>query len=420
MLPLYFSLSARQLRLITALGTGVLVGTALIVIIPEGVETLYSASGSSHSHGKRDVSLGTGTSGDSHAGGLLATLRLDARRRDVTAVPVYTGATSDEGAAHVEPVAEANQDAPEAAEEKEQEQEDTENDANDQPHDDNEFEEPSHDPHAWVGISLITGFILMYLIDTLPRQATTTNQPQRFHISLNNLSFNRSASLNSTNHPSSTDEPPIPATSTHAHTNTRPTSTTLGLLIHAFADGIALGASTTTTTTHLSFIIFTALLLHKAPAAFGLTSVLLKQNLSKRAARGHLILFSAAAPVGALLTWASAHLLGYSSKALAGSMSTEFATGVLLLFSGGTFLYVAVHTMHENSGGGHEHGGGEERANGYASVPMGEDLGYGPGSGSGSGGVGRRKGEGREGVVETVVCVLGMLVPLLTQFGHVH
>ncbi|KAH9827717.1 ATX2-putative Golgi transporter, partial [Teratosphaeria destructans] len=43
-LPLSFSLSPRQLRLITALGTGVLVGTSLIVIIPEGVDALYQHS----------------------------------------------------------------------------------------------------------------------------------------------------------------------------------------------------------------------------------------------------------------------------------------------------------------------------------------------------------------------------------------
>merc|ERR1711881_486449 len=46
-LPLFFSLSQRQMRLISTLGTGLLVGTALIVIIPEGISTMYSASASS-------------------------------------------------------------------------------------------------------------------------------------------------------------------------------------------------------------------------------------------------------------------------------------------------------------------------------------------------------------------------------------
>lgn len=54
-LPLSFNLSTRQLRIITLLGTGVLVGTSLIVIIPEGIETMYSAGSKTHSHSARSV-----------------------------------------------------------------------------------------------------------------------------------------------------------------------------------------------------------------------------------------------------------------------------------------------------------------------------------------------------------------------------
>jgi zinc transporter 9 len=186
----------------------------------------------------------------------------------------------------------------------------------------------------------------------------------------------------------------------------------VGLVIHACADGIALGASSTTTS-RLSFIIFIALMIHKAPAAFGLTTVLLKQGLSKRAARAHLIVFSLAAPVGALLTWGAAHVLGYSSSALSSSTSTEFATGVLLLFSGGTFLYVAMHTMQEGSS--HSHGkGAEGQMNGYTSVPM-SDM-----SEMYSAAAPATQKRDAGGLVDTLVCVVGMLLPLLTQFGHVH
>jgi zinc transporter 9 len=178
-------------------------------------------------------------------------------------------------------------------------------------------------------------------------------------------------------------------------------------VIHACADGIALGASSTSSGAsssgrNLSFIIFIALMIHKAPAAFGLTTTLLKQGLSKRAARAHLIVFSLAAPAGALVTWAAASLLGYGG--LPESMSAEFATGVLLLFSGGTFLYVAMHTMQD---GGHA----EHVGDGYAEVPM---------NGYGDGGAATRKGSSEHGVAETFVTVAGMLLPLLTQFGHAH
>ena len=268
-------------------------------------------------------------------------------------------------------------------------------------------EETGHNPHAYVGISLIAGFILMYLIDTLPRRASSSSQPQRFQINLTQFSLNRpsTSSPNPESSPQESDYHDTPQASSGSAS--RPSSTTVGLVIHACADGIALGASSTSNGAsssgrNLSFIIFVALMIHKAPAAFGLTTTLLKQGLSKRAARAHLIVFSLAAPAGALVTWAAASLLGYGG--LPESMSAEFATGVLLLFSGGTFLYVAMHTMQD---GGHaEHAG-----NGYAEVPM---------NGYGDSGAAPIKSSNEHGVAETFVTVAGMLLPLLTQFGHAH
>ena len=323
-LPLSLNLSPRQLRLITALGTGVLVGTALIVIIPEGIETLYSAEGGTdHNHEER---------ADEH------------------------GDTS------------------------------------------------SHrEPHAWIGISLTAGFILMYLVDTLPRYVLRSTKPSGpHHVSLNNFSL------------ASADAPVTPTASSFASapatTSARPSSTTLGLVIHAAADGIALGASSTSGSSKLGFIIFLALMIHKAPAAFGLTAVLLKQGLSKRTARTHLIVFSLAAPVGAILTWATAVGLGYGAEGE--GEGVEFATGVLLLFSGGTFLYVAVHGMMEATNahdGGNEHG--LENGNGYLGVGS-EDV-YGNGAALG----GKQEGPG---MIDALVTVGGMLLPLLTQWGHHH
>lgn len=76
-------------------------------------------------------------------------------------------------------------------------------------------------------------------------------------------------------------------------------------------------------------------MVHKAPAAFGLTSVLLKQGLGKRGARAHLVIFSLAAPMGALATWVVVQTLGGGGGE---EQTTRWWTGVLLLFSGGTFL----------------------------------------------------------------------------------
>ncbi|KAK4546604.1 hypothetical protein LTR36_001821 [Oleoguttula mirabilis] len=421
-LPLSLSLSSRQLRLITALGTGVLVGTSLIVIIPEGVETLYSASGSSHSHAERSLHHLERSARPLEA--FTGAAKHDVWRRDGAAGGLQVGVPADSNIGF----ATGPDDGFDAAEAGVTQSAPATDGASDEaglgggedeehhPAGSGDHEDDARDPHAWVGISLIMGFILMYLVDTLPRHATTPTQPQRFAVSLNQFSFNRSSTSSLPNE--AADETPThdtyPSAAHHHHTSSsRPSSTTVGLVIHAAADGIALGASSLTPPTtgrrHLTLIIFLALMLHKAPAAFGLTSVLLKQGLSKRMARAHLIIFSLAAPVGALLTWAAAHILGYSSTMTGNSGSTEFATGVLLLFSAGTFLYVAMHTMQE-SGGEHSHA--EARGNGYAGVPMHEmyDQQAAPAKGEG----------GPPVLLDTLVTVGGMLLPLLTQFGHAH
>lgn len=368
-----------------------------MVIIPEGIETLYSASGSTHSHGERSVAhiAKRGLGADAP----MELWKQTDWRRSTLAEAVEIGVTSADDLGSPTGPDDGRDELGDPTDHNEGGLLSDDMDDSIHPHED---EEQSHDPHAWVGLSLIAGFILMYLIDMVPRQAGSSSQPQRFHISLGSFSLNhRSASMAS-------ETAETPTASSFGNDESRPSSTTLGLVIHAAADGIALGASSTTTS-RLSFIVFIALMIHKAPAAFGLTTTLLKQGLSKRAARAHLIVFSVAAPVGALFTWGAAHILGFSSASLGHSLGAEFATGVLLLFSGGTFLYVAMHTMQENNS---NHGHGEGGANGYASVPM--DL-----YGSGQAGASGAKDSG--GFTDTLVTVVGMLIPLLLGvFGHGH
>ncbi|KAM3416124.1 hypothetical protein BST61_g7733 [Cercospora zeina] len=387
-LPLSFALTPRQLRLITALGTGVLVGTALIVIIPEGVETLYAASGSGHVH-----------SADVTGGGLALTREWSSEnRRSVVArdSPVAAALEINAHPRFRTGPDDGFQTAPQA--------EGSNPLSSDPGHEPGVAVTPpspsagpvDREPHVWIGVALIFGFILMYLIDTLPRHLNRNSGPQRFQINLNSFSFTNGMPPGDAPEPiSETAQPPI----------SRPSSTTIGLVIHAAADGIALGASSTSSS-NLSFIIFLALMIHKAPAAFGLTSVLLKQGLSKRTARTHLIIFSAAAPIGAIFTFLAIHGFGYGGDVE--SPSAEFFTGTLLLFSGGTFLYVAMHTL----AGSHSAAGQEETGmNGYAGVPMEEGYGGSPPQ--------MKRAEDR-GVTDTLVTVGGMLLPLLTQFGHVH
>jgi len=236
--PLIIPLSQQKIRLISVFGTGILISTALLVIIPEGVDTLYSTTDTS--------------------------------------------------------------------------------------------------PRAKVGLTLLAGFLVMYLVDKLPAVSLASENG-----SFLPLSFDMSTSRfsNTENPPLSPSSPP-PTSSMHQHDSVK--STSVGLVIHALADGIALGASVATENSALEAIIFLAIMVHKAPAAFGLAAVVLQAGGVSRAKKT-LAIFSLSAPVGAILTYLVITILGSSDTAL-----IQWWTAILLIFSGGTFLYVAVHVMQES------------------------------------------------------------------------
>lgn len=310
---------------------GVLVGIALIVIIPEGVETLYSASDySAEVHSQRNT-IPHASVVHRDVEGLyslnLRAISLKDELRDANPYNALTGPVlpGDTKAQDVDPDAHSNNPPVTPTEPGkvgifEDDTPTISAPSLEKPGKKAQSSQAKREPHAWIGLSLICGFILMYLLDTLPFLAPPP--PPRPHSNIYSLSE------------LSTSPPPTPATPQ------RSMSTTLGLCIHAAADGIALGASSSSTsTTSLSLIIFVAIMVHKAPAAFGLTSVLLKQGLGKRAARAHLVVFSLAAPVGAVGTWVIVRTLGGGGNTEPALM--KWWTGVLLLFSGGTFLWVA-------------------------------------------------------------------------------
>ncbi|KAM9356377.1 zinc transporter ZIP9 isoform 2-T2 [Pholidichthys leucotaenia] len=282
-IPLAVNFSEERLKLITVLGAGLLCGTALAVIIPEGVHALYEEilEGVHHSHSQGGIVEGS------------------------------------------EPKAEA--EAALAASGK---------------------HEHSHEElHACIGVSLVLGFVFMLLVDQIGNS-----------------------------HVHNTEDPES------ARVTSSKITTTLGLVVHAA------GAAASTSQTSVQLIVFVAIMLHKAPAAFGLVSFLMHAGLERNRIRKHLLVFALAAPVLAMLTFLG---LSQSSKE---ALSDINATGVAMLFSAGTFLYVAtVHVLPEvGGGGGHSHS-----------------------SAGGNGGKGLSK-------VEVGALVLGCLIPLVLSIGHHH
>ncbi|XP_052041514.1 zinc transporter ZIP9 isoform X2 [Apodemus sylvaticus] len=161
-------------------------------------------------------------------------------------------------------------------------------------------------------------------------------------------------------------------------------TTTLGLVVHAAADGVALGAAASTSQTSVQLIVFVAIMLHKAPAAFGLVSFLMHAGLERNRIRKHLLVFALAAPAMSMLTYLG---LSKSSKE---ALSEVNATGVAMLFSAGTFLYVAtVHVLPEVGGMGHSHKPDTTGGRGLSRL-------------------------------EVAALVLGCLIPLILSIGHQH
>lgn len=110
----------------------------------------------------------------------------------------------------------------------------------------------------------------------------------------------------------------------------------LGLLVHCASDGLALGSAFLSGNAALSFVVGAAMVLHKAPMAFGLTSYLQSCRWPWPKAQRTLIIFSATAPASSVVT--------YTLLSAVPIFTTPTAVSLAILFSGGTFLHAS--TMH--------------------------------------------------------------------------
>lgn len=114
----------------------------------------------------------------------------------------------------------------------------------------------------------------------------------------------------------------------------------VGLLVHSAADGFAVGAASRSDSSSLGLTIAVAMVLHKAPVAFGLATSFMTAKWSWQKSQKALLAFSLASPFSALLTYA---LIGAIP-----ALSSASSTALCVLFSGGTFLYAAcMHILPE-------------------------------------------------------------------------
>lgn len=107
----------------------------------------------------------------------------------------------------------------------------------------------------------------------------------------------------------------------------------IGLTVHALTDGLAIGAGMATGALDVAVPQLVGVVFHKIPAAFSLGVFVLHEVRQSRAtlrsAFFYIILFAISTPAALYLSWYGL-----------GNMN-ELWTGIVLLFSAGTFLYVA-------------------------------------------------------------------------------
>ncbi|CAB1311740.1 unnamed protein product [Coregonus sp. 'balchen'] len=204
----------------------------------------------------------------------------------------------------------------------------------------------------FIGVSLVLGFTLMFLVDQI--------------CSYYSILDPRTGMSNRTS-----------------------ITATLGLVFHAAADGVALGTAVASSQVTVQLVVFLAVILHKAPAAFGLVTFLMRAGLEKKQIQKQLLAFSAAAPVLSISTYFILNASGGSSQ------HRLSATGVGMLFSAGTFLYVAtVHVLPEVSSRG------QQQSSPHLHL-------HGTGTGQ----------QGGLGVLESLTLILGAGLPVLLTLG---
>lgn len=283
LIPLLIKFSERSLQFVAILGAGLLCGSSLAIIIPEGTDLL------------RESLKGSGTSpGQNHSNS--------------------SSSETEDGSS-----------------------------------------ESGVPPRFFIGLSLVVGFLFMFVVDQLSVHCSTRGTGGGMPIN-NGM------------------------------------TTSLGLVIHAAVDGVALGTAVASPDMAVQVVVFVAVVMHKAPAAFGMVSFLIHTGVDKKIIQGHLLAFSAAAPILAICTYFVLTALGGSSQ------HRLIATGVGMLFSGGTFLYVAtVHVLPEvSSGRGHHHGSPgdlQHLAEGAA------------------------RPKGPLGVSESLTLIVGAVIPVLLALG---
>ena len=288
-IPLTLELSSKNLKQFTAIGAGVLIGSAFLVVIPEALELF---------EGHEDD--------DSKIAGSIALVMLEVDHGDINAdqaieeIETLVGGHDEHGHEDSHDEESAEDSLSESVLHVIEEVEEGEINATVGLEEIEELisatvhshDEESHIEPSTLGLAILFGFVLMLLLETFGLPHAVHHDEDKDLLGL---------------------------------------SATIGLIAHAAADGLAVGASVSSST-ETGVIVFLAIMLHKGPAAFGLSSFLKHIKLEESKSKLYLIMFALSSPIFAILTF-------FALKDT--SFASDDTIGLALLFSAGTFIYVA-------------------------------------------------------------------------------
>ncbi|MEC9001114.1 MAG: ZIP family metal transporter [Candidatus Thermoplasmatota archaeon] len=115
----------------------------------------------------------------------------------------------------------------------------------------------------------------------------------------------------------------------HVHHGTAPWLLVLGLSLHSAADGLAIGSAAAGSSEAVTALVAMAVLIHKVPAAFSLGVFSMHERESRDDSIKDVALFALATPVMIIVSF-------YALEGL-----DEHLIALAMLFAAGTFLYVA-------------------------------------------------------------------------------
>lgn len=279
-IPYAFTLSPRKVRLMSVFGAGLLVGTALIVVVPEGVHMMWSAAQqASREHAHRAPQAGpsapVSASHADHApmpaASPMPTAPLHAQNSDgiigsregLTAVP-----RALQGAAEPRPEAHAHHAHADGALEGDHSHDDHDGHAAHGPSEAHAHAHGHEDSFhsATIGLSLAAGFVFMLLVDRIGGGSHGHTH-----------GGGGDADMHYAPNDDEAKGPPAGSAGSAA------SNTLIGLLIHSAVDGVAMGVSAVSggASSAVSLIVFAAIMMHKGPAAFGLASFMLQDRLPR-------------------------------------------------------------------------------------------------------------------------------------------